>query len=201
MNGSIFAYVNDSGQTMETGRDQAHAMLAIGYMAEIGLIAKNQNEDLYSLYNNRLAKAFEYLSKYNLYSKELYGEDLPFVAMPNVFGDTSRGYYGAGFDRDNNGLNRGEFRPVFEQGLALYTKVDGVDMTWTTRAAAAMRPQGMVHFDNLNFGTLTSYNGEPLNTASGPYFQMRTRWEPLYQRNWSTINGQKVAETLTRIMM
>ena len=195
-NGSIFAYVNDSGQTMETGRDQAHAMLALGYMAEIGLIAKNQNEDLYSLYNNRLAKAFEYLSKYNLYSKELYGEDLPFVAMPNVFGDTSRGYYGAGFDSDTNGLNRGEFRPVFEQGLALYSNVDGVDLTWTTRAAAAMRPQGMVHFDNLNFGTLTSYNGEPLNAASGPYFQMRTRWEPLYQRNWSTVNGQKVAETL-----
>ena len=195
-NGSIFAYVNDSGQTMETGRDQAHAMLALGYMSEIGLIAKNQNEDLYSLYNNRLAKAFEYLSKYNLYSKELYGEDLPFVAMPNVFGDTSRGYYGAGFDSDTNGLNRGEFRPVFEQGLALYSNVDGVDLTWTKRAAAAMRPQGMVHFDNLNFSTLTSYNGEPLNAASGPYFQMRTRWEPLYQRNWSTVNGQKVAETL-----
>ena len=195
-NGSIFAYVNDSGQTMETGRDQAHAMLALGYMSEICLIAKNQNEDLYSLYNNRLAKAFEYLSKYNLYSKELYGEDLPFVAMPNVFADTSRGYYGAGFDRDSNGLNRGELRPVFEQGLALYSKVDGVDLTWTTRAAAASRPQGMVHFDNLNFGTLTYYNGEPLNTTSGPYFQMRTRWEPLYQRNWSTVNGQKVAETL-----
>ncbi|QKS45236.1 S-layer homology domain-containing protein [Paenibacillus cellulosilyticus] len=195
VNGSIFAYVNDSGQTMETGRDQAHAMLAIGYMAEICLIANNQDEDLYSLYNNRLAKAFEYLAKYNLYSKELYGEDLPFVAMPNVFADTTRGYYGAGFDRDSNGLNRGELRPVFEQGLALYSKVSGVDMTWTARAAAAARPQAMVHFDNLNFGTLTFYNGEPL-TANGPYFQLRTRWEPLYQRNWSTVDGQRVAETL-----
>ncbi|WP_284646658.1 S-layer homology domain-containing protein [Paenibacillus silviterrae] len=195
-NGSIFAYVNESGQTMETGRDQAHAMLALGYMAEIGLIAKNQNEDLYSLYNNRLAIAFEYSSKYNLYSKELYGEEVPFVAMPNVFADTGRGYYGAGFDLENNGLNRGELRPVFEQGLALYRNVDGIDMTWTTRAAAAMRPQGMVHFDNLNFGTLTNYNGEPLDPTNGPYFQIRTRWEPLYQRNWSTVNGQKVAETL-----
>jgi len=196
LNGSIFAYVNDSGQTMETGRDQAHAMLALGYMAEIGLIAKHQNEDLYSLYHNRLAKAFEYLAKYNLYSQELYNEAVPFVAMPNVFGDTSRGYYGDGFDRDSNGLNRGELRPVFEQGLALYNKVNGVDLTWTTRAAEASRPQGMVHFDNLNFGTLTYYNGEPQNGADGPYFQMRTRWEPLYQRNWSTVSGQKVAETL-----
>jgi hypothetical protein len=195
-NGSIFAYVNDAGQTMETGRDQAHALLALGYMAEIGLIAKNQNEDLYSLYDNRLAKAFEYSAKFNLYSKELYGEDVPFVAMPNVFGDKSRGYYGDGFDRDRNGLNRGELRPVFEQGLALYSHVDGVDLTWTRRAAAAMRPQGMVHFDNLNFGTLTHYNGEPLNKTDGPYFQMRTRWEPLYQRNWSTVEGQRVAETL-----
>ncbi|MGG1519690.1 S-layer homology domain-containing protein [Paenibacillus oryzisoli] len=195
-NGSIFAYVNDAGQTMETGRDQAHAMLALGYMSEIALIAKSQQEDLYSLYNNRLAKAFEYLAKYNLYSKELYGEDLPFVAMPNVFADTSRGYYGVGFDRDSNGLNRGEIRPVFEQGLALYRNVPSVDLTWTERAAAASRPQGMVHFDNLNFGTLTYYNGEPLGTISGPYFQMRTRWEPLYQRNWSTVNGEKVAETL-----
>ncbi|MGG1555351.1 S-layer homology domain-containing protein [Paenibacillus ferrarius] len=195
-NGSIFAYVNDAGQTMETGRDQAHAMLALGYMSEIALIAKSQQEDLYSLYNNRLAKAFEYLAKYNLYSKELYGEDVPFVAMPNVFADTSRGYYGVGFDRDSNGLNRGEIRPVFEQGLALYRNVPGVDLTWTERAAAASRPQGMVHFDNLNFGTLTYYNGEPLGTMSGPYFQLRTRWEPLYQRNWSTVNGEKVAETL-----
>lgn len=195
-NGSIFAYVNDAGQTMETGRDQGHAMLALGYMAEIGLIAKNQDVDLYSLYDNRLAKAFEYMAKYNLYSKELYGEDVPFVAMPNVFGDTSRGYYGAGFDRDSNGLNRGELRPVFEQGLALYNKVAGVDLTWTARAANAMRPQGMVHFDNLNFGTLTYYRDEPIDTTGGPYFQMRTRWEPLYQRNWSTVNGEKVAETL-----
>lgn len=195
VNGSIFAYVNKSGQSMETGRDQAHAMLGIGYMAEICLIAYNQNEDLYSLYDNRLAKAFEYSAKYNLYSKELYGEDVPFVAMPNVFGDTSRGYYGAGFDRENNGLNRGELRPVFEQALALYTKVGGIDMIWTTRAAAATRPQAMVHFDNLNFGTLTYYSGEPLN-SSGPYFQMRTRWEPLYQRNWSIVDGERVAETL-----
>ncbi|MBD0382881.1 alginate lyase family protein [Paenibacillus sp. WST5] len=194
-NGSIFAYVHESGQNMETGRDQAHALLAIGYMSEICLIAYNQDVDLYSLYDNRLAKAFEYSAKYNLYSKELYGEDIPFVAMPNVFGDTSRGYYGAGFDRENNGLNRGELRPVFEQALALYNKVGDVDMTWTARAAAAARPQGMVHFDNLNFGTLTYYNGEPLN-SSGPYFQMRTRWEPLYQRNWSIVDGQRVAETL-----
>ncbi|THF73613.1 S-layer homology domain-containing protein [Cohnella fermenti] len=195
VNGSIFAYANDSGQTMETGRDQAHAMLALGYMAELAMIAYNQDEDLYSLYDNRLAKAFEYLAKYNLYSKELYGEDVPFVAMPNVFGDTSRGYYGAGFDRDSNGLNRGELRPVFEQGLALYTKVGGADMTWTKRAAEASRPQAMVHFDNLNFGTLTYYNGEPTN-GSGPYFQLRTRWEPLYQRNWSTVDGELTAETL-----
>ncbi|KRE46161.1 OmpL47-type beta-barrel domain-containing protein [Paenibacillus sp. Soil522] len=195
VNGSIFTYVHESGQTMETGRDQAHAMLAIGYMAEICLIAYNQDVDLYSLYDNRLAKAFEYSAKYNLYSKELYGEDVPFVAMPNVFGDTGRGYYGAGFDRENNGLNKGELRPVFDQALALYTKVGGVDMTWTARAAAAARPQAMVHFDNLNFGTLTYYNGEPLN-SSGPYFQMRTRWEPLYQRNWSIVDGQRVAETV-----
>ncbi|MFL6556150.1 MAG: OmpL47-type beta-barrel domain-containing protein, partial [Bacillus sp. (in: firmicutes)] len=194
-NGSIFAYINESGQTMETGRDQGHAMLALGYMAEICLIAKNQNVDLYSLYDNRLAKAFEYTAKYNLYSKELYGKDVPFVAMPNVFGDTNRGYYGAGFDSDKNGLNRGELRPVFEQALALYSKVAGVDLTWTARAAEASRPQALVHLDNLNFGTLTYYNGETLE-ASGPYFQMRTRWEPLYQRNWSTVDGQKVAETL-----
>ncbi|KRF10045.1 hypothetical protein ASG89_00400 [Paenibacillus sp. Soil766] len=195
-NGSIFAYVNDSGQTMETGRDQGHAMLGLGYMSEISLIAKNQHVDLYSLYDNRLAKAFEYMAKYNLYAKELNGEDVPFVAIPNVFGDTSRGYYGVGFDRDSNGLNRGELRPVFEQGLALYNKVADVDLTWTTKAAAAMRPQGMVHFDNLNFGTLTYYRDEPIEAASEPYFQMRTRWEPLYQRNWSTVNGEKVAETL-----
>lgn len=195
VNGSIFAYVNDTGQTMETGRDQAHAMLGIGYMAEICIIAYNQGSDLYSLYDNRLAKAFEYTAKYNLYSKGLYGEDVPFVGMPNVFGDPARGYYGAGFDRESNGLNRGELRPVFEQALVLYRKTGHVELPWTERAARASRPQGMVHFDNLNFGTLTLYNGEPLRSTES-YFQMRTRWEPLYQRNWSMVDGQRVAETL-----
>ncbi len=191
INGSIFAYVNENGQTMETGRDQAHAMLAIGCLAETCMIAKNQGVDLYSLYDNRLAKAFEYCAKYNLYAAEMYpGEtQVPFGIIPNVQHDTSRNYYPVRFDNDSNGLNRGEFRPCFEQGLALYTGVEGVDLIWTKRAAEATRPQGLVHLDNLNFATLTNYNGQPLDAPCEPYFQLRTRLEPLYVRSYSTASS------------
>ncbi|MDR1641227.1 MAG: putative Ig domain-containing protein [Clostridiales bacterium] len=183
VNGSISAYVSETGQNQETGRDQAHAQLGIGYMAETCQAAFNQGDDLYSLYDNRLAKAFEYTAKYNLF------EDVPFETVNNVFRDTSRQYY-TFFDSDT--LNRGELRPIYETPLAHYSKL-GTDMTWTRKAAEAMRAQGYVHNDNLNFGTLISAIDSSSITG---YFQLRTRLEPLYQRKWVTVDGVRKAETV-----
>lgn len=179
VNGSIAVYVSDWGQSVESGRDQAHAQLGIGYMADVCEVAHNQGDDLYSLYDNRLAKAFNWAARYNLYE-----DGVRFEPLMNVFGDSKRGYWTS---LDSEKINRGELRPVYELPLAHYSEVSEVDTTWMEKAAQAMRAQGYVHNDNLNFGTMTSYRGEATEVCQ-PYFQIRTRLEPWYQRTWSDVN-------------
>jgi len=191
LNGSIFAYVNEAGQSQEVFRDQAHAQLGVGYMAELAQIAYNQDLDLWGLGNYRLARAFEFAAKYNLFSYEYNGVEVTGVPMPNVFNNQRRGFFSY---FDSEAINRGELRPVFELPLNIFTQ-RGIEMPWTEKAASAMRAQGFVHNDNLNFGTLTQYNSAPTE-APQPYFQVRTRMEPLYQRRWSIVNDQRVAETV-----
>src|SRR5690606_15216467 len=43
-----------------------------------------------------------------------------------------------------------------------------------------------VHFDNLNFETLTAYDGEPTDAAQ-PVFRLRTMLTPWYQANWAAV--------------
>lgn len=195
VNGSIVNYVSEWGQSVESMRDQAHAQLGIGYMADVSQIAENQGDDLWGLYDNRLAKAFNWAAEYNLYGN---ADDASFKAEPlvDLFGRTQWKTL------DEQTINRGELRPVYEAPLAHYAKA-GVDTTWMAKAAEAMRPQGYVHNDNLNFGTLTSYNGEAsTDGAVQPYFQLRTRLEPWYQRTWGAVEkygdseGRTNAETL-----
>ncbi|OOM82263.1 autolysin [Clostridium puniceum] len=187
VNGSIAVYVSDTGQSVESARDQGHAQLGIGYMAEVCEVANKQGIDLYSLYDNRLAKAFEWAAKYNLYG------EVTFASLPNVFGNTSKSYW---THLDSEKLNRGELRPVYELPLSHYRNIAGVDVTWMSKAADSMRPQGYVHNDELNFGTLTTYNGEVTN-VSEPYFLIRTRLEPWYERNLTKdSSGNYLEETL-----
>lgn len=187
VNGSIAVYVSDTGQSVESARDQGHAQLGIGYMAEVCEVANKQGIDLYSLYNNRLAKAFEWAAKYNLYGQ------VTFTPLPNVFGNTSKSYW---THLDSEKLNRGELRPVYELPLSHYRNIAGVDVTWMSKAAESMRPQGYVHNDELNFGTLTTYNGE-VTDVSEPYFLIRTRLEPWYERNLTKdSSGNYLEETL-----
>lgn len=176
INGSIVNYVTDWGQSVESFRDQAHAQLGIGYLAEVCQIALNQDNNLFGLYDNRLAKAFNWAAQYNLYDD---GE-LKMEPLTDVFGKKKWTTI------DSEKINRGELRPVYELPLAYYSKVPGVDVTWMAKAAEAMRAQGYVHNDNLNFGTLTSYNGEPTEVCE-PFFQIRTRLEPWYQRTWNDV--------------
>ncbi len=178
VNGSIAVYVSDWGQSVESARDQAHAQLGIGYMADLCMVDKHQGGELYKLYDNRLAKAFNWAAQYNLYNDE--GK---FEPLMNVFGDSTRGYWTS---MDSEKINRGEFRPVYEVPLALYSGQE--DMSWTQKAAEVMRAQGYVHNDKLNFGTLTTYAGEAGEEACEPYFQIRTRLEPWYQRTKSDVN-------------
>src|ERR1017187_9294824 len=62
----ITRYIYPSGQCEESTRDQAHTQLGLGYFALTSLIAWNQNIDLFSEADGRLALGFEYTSRYML---------------------------------------------------------------------------------------------------------------------------------------
>jgi hypothetical protein len=195
INGSIENYVTDWGQVHESARDQAHAQLGLGLMADISRIAESQGVDLWSLDDNKLARAFNWVAQYNLFSGE---GDLRAEPVPNIFGRTDGSAYWTTMDEQS--ILRGQLRPVYENALAHYSKVAGVDTTWLQRAAQASRPEGFVHFDNVNFDTLTMYNG-PATGAVAPYLQLRTMLTPWYQRTWGEVSkwgdAPLAARTLT----
>lgn len=185
INGSIAVYVSDTGQSVESGRDQAHAQLGISYLASVAEAAANQGIDLYSLHDYRLVKAFEWAAKYNLF------EEVPFTPLMNVFQNPNRGYWTR---LDSERINRGELRPIYEQVAARFHD-SPVDTTWTSKAAAAMRAQGYIHNDHLNFSTLTFYNGPIYETAPSLILRIRTRLEPWYERTLTKVGDEYVYET------
>ncbi|KAJ5708162.1 chondroitin AC/alginate lyase [Penicillium malachiteum] len=77
-NYAINAYINDrcasvfslynptTGQSSESGRDQAHATSGIGWTALAAKTAQSQGSDLFNLGDNLLLKGSEYTAKYNL---------------------------------------------------------------------------------------------------------------------------------------
>lgn len=102
-NGCIKNYISGkTGQCQESGRDQTHAQLGLGALAEICEIAYKQNdESLYKSYDNLLLKGFEYTAKYNL------GFNVPF----DIFIDVR----GRGDDQKQiSSVGRGNFLPYYE---------------------------------------------------------------------------------------
>ncbi|MCH9276073.1 alginate lyase family protein [Bifidobacterium amazonense] len=187
-NGSVVNYLTDWGQSVESARDQAHGQLGIGAMVDTCAIAEHQGVDLWGLYGDRLAKAVEWCARYNLFSGEGELRAVPLSGIFGYFDDIS--YWD---HMEEQGVYRGQLRPIYETALAHWRGVPGVDMTWTERAANAMRPEGLVHFDNLNFSTLTCYNGPVCSESAGgnvaPRVRLRTMIEPWYQRTWAAIRA------------
>ncbi len=71
-NGTIGKYFNEFGECQESGRDQAHTQMGLGYLGCAAEIAWEQGVDLYGALDNRLALGFEYTAKYNL------GHEVPY---------------------------------------------------------------------------------------------------------------------------
>lgn len=188
INGSLKNYIDDSGQTQESGRDMAHAQLGVGLTAEILNTANIQGDNFLTKYDNRLGKASEWIAQYNL----THHVD-SFKIMNNIFGKTDKYSYWTKLDEQS--ISRGELRPIYEQILALY-KNKHVKLPWTEKAAAAMRPQGMINNDNYNFDTLTFYNGSRTEKPE-PVFNLRSRVEPWYNRQLINITGKNEYEPYT----
>lgn len=135
--------INDTGQGQESGRDQAHAQLGIGMLAECSEMAWHQGLDLYGYADNRLLKGFEYAAKYNLGN-----DDVPFV--------TTLDRTGKYFHQKVSTQARGQLRPLYEQVYNHYVKRRGLAAPFTQQAAEKLRPEGPGNpgADHPGYGTL-----------------------------------------------
>lgn len=142
-NGSLPNYIAESGQTQESGRDQAHSQLGLGCMAEACEVAWNQGTDLYSALGNRLLKGYEYVAKYNLGY-----DDVPFFTWKDKTGKYCNW-------TKISTQARGNLRSVFEIVYGHYAGRMGLDMPYTREVLSKIRPEGKgFTCDHPGFGSL-----------------------------------------------
>ena len=157
-NGAITHYLNDFGQCQESGRDQAHTQMGLGYLGCAAEIAWKQGVDLYSAADSRLALGYEYTAKYNL------GQDVPFQPFRSVGG---RYHY-------KKISGRGGFAPIYEIVYHHYHGRAGMEMPFTKQVIARIRPEraSTVHtpWATLMFAQLPAFpkGHDPVNGANSP---------------------------------
>jgi hypothetical protein len=135
--------INATGQCQESGRDQQHTMLGLGYLAVVAEIAWNQGIDLYAEENNRILAAYEYTAAYNL------GHDVPFEETT----DTTGKYHHTKISSDG----RGDFsrRPIFEMVYFHYKGRRGLVCPYIEQVVLKTRPEGAgFKGDHFGFGTV-----------------------------------------------
>lgn len=142
-NGRITNYLNDFGECQESGRDQLHTQMGLGYLSCACEMAWKQGVDLYSAADNRLAQGFEYTAKYNL------GEEVPFKPFRSVEG---RYFYEKISKR-----SRGRFRPIYERTINHYVHRKGLKMPYSQKVARSRRPEAP-HGQHISWGTLMFFN-------------------------------------------
>lgn len=150
------------GQMQESGRDQGHALMALGLATDICQVALNQGDDLYAYMNDRLAAGIEHVAAFNFGG--VAGSDLPWI-------DYHYADCGTAWDKawvQSGGPNeggRGNVRPYWDRILGYYEGQRGVRMPYAEMAAAQTCPDGgggnysqnSGGFDHLGFSTLTHY--------------------------------------------
>ncbi|WP_345952872.1 alginate lyase family protein [Mucilaginibacter sp. PAMB04168] len=140
--GSLPNYIiNEQGQCQESGRDQGHTQLGIAHLADCSEMAWNQGLNLYSIYDNRLLKGFEYTAKYNL------GMEVPYVPAMDRTGK----YLHPRISEQD----RGKLRAVYEEVYNHYVHRISAQAPYTQQAAEKVRPelQGLPGADHIGFGT------------------------------------------------
>jgi len=147
-NGALNNYiVTKEGQCQESGRDQQHTMLGIGCLAEACEVGFKQGLDMYSAFDNKLLKGFEYTASYNL------GNTVPYVQWKDITGKYSQWTI-------ISTMGRGAFRPVFELAYNAYAIRKKIPMPYTKQVLEKARPEGPAPYnDNAGLGTLLFYSG------------------------------------------
>jgi len=126
-NGAIRNYINDFGECQESGRDQAHTQMGLGYLGCAAEIAWKQGVDLYGAYDNRLALGFEYTAKYNL------GHEVPYRPY--------RSYKGTYNYQTISDKARGRFSSIYQRVYHHYHDRRGLEMPFTRQVVTKIRPE------------------------------------------------------------
>ncbi len=126
-NGAIGNYINDFGQCQESGRDQGHTQMGLGYLGCAAEIAWHQGVDLYGVHDHRLALGYEYTAKYNL------GHEVPYRPYRSFEG---RYNYPTISDKA-----RGRFSSIYERVYHHYHDRMALEMPFTSQAVAKIRPE------------------------------------------------------------
>lgn len=162
------------GQMQESGRDQGHALMALGLAADICQVAWNQGDDLYSYMDNRFAAGAEYVAAYNHSGVE----DLPWTEYR--YADCRTAWHNTWNMTAINGGGRGGWRPYWDRIVGHYEGEKGVAMKYSKKAALDVRgtagSDGGGHnygetsggYDHLGFTTLMCYNPNPISADMAP---------------------------------
>lgn len=146
-----FFHPDGLGQWQESGRDQDHAQLGVGMMAQTCQIAWNQGIDLFALDDNRLLSGAEYVARYNLWL------DAPYSFYNNCSGAKN-------FWPSVNGRGRIDERPLWELVYNHYVVRRGLAAPHVAAMAALTRPEHGSK-DHFGYGTLTF----TLDAAASPW--------------------------------
>lgn len=148
------------GQMQESGRDQGHALMAVGLAVDICQIGLNQGDDIFAHMNNRLAAGIEYVAAYNSGTS---ANDLPWT---NYSYCDVRCHDGIGWLQGGIGEGgRGAFRPYWDRILGYYEGVQGISMPFSHKMKIKEPVDGgggqyggnSGGFDHLGFSSLTCY--------------------------------------------
>ena len=127
-NGAICNYLMPNGQCQESGRDQAHTQMGLGYLGSACEIAWHQGRDLYSAYDCRLATGLEYTARFML------GEEVPHQQYIAWYGAP---VYGPGISQEG----RGTFLPIYARIYRHYHDRMGMEMPYTSQIVERYRPE------------------------------------------------------------
>ena len=149
------------GQMQESGRDQGHAVMALGCALDICQVGFNQGDDLFAYMDDRIAAGAEFVAAMNFAG--VAGDNLPW--HPYEYADCAgtRGASWQMFGPSTGGL--GERRPMWDRVRGYYEGLRGVRMQFSDAAAAVLCPDGgggnynanSGGYDHLGFTTLVSW--------------------------------------------
>jgi len=139
-NGAINNYFNAFGECQESGRDQAHTQMGLGFLGCAAEMAWKQGVDLYGASSNRLALGFEYTAKYNL------GHAVPY--------EPYRSFDGKYFYRSISPDSRGRFAPIYERIVYHYHGRRGLEMPYSREVVARSGADGRSGGAHVPWGAL-----------------------------------------------